>query len=76
LRENTPNPRDDDEDGLGLRPYVIEREDGHDALGATRWQQVGSGDEGAWMRVTHHLMRVLAEGGHGATGWAGEVGHE
>jgi len=78
LRENTPTSRDDDDDkdGLGLRPYVIEREDGYDALGATRWQQVGSGDEGAWMRATHHLMRVLAEGRHGATGWAGEVGHE
>jgi len=77
LRESARPPHgDDDEDGLGLRPYVIEREDGHDALGATRWQQVGSGDEGAWMRATHHLMRVLAEGVHGATGWAGEVGHE
>jgi len=76
LRENTPNPRGDDEDGLGLRPYVIEREDGHDALGATRWQQIGAGDEGAGMRATHHLMRVLAEGEHGATGREGEKGHE
>jgi hypothetical protein len=50
---------------------VIEREDGHDALGATRWQQIGAGDEGAWMRATQHLMGVLAEGGHGTTGRVG-----
>jgi len=55
---------------------VIEHEDGRDALGATRWQQIGAGDEGAWMRATHHLMRVLAEGEHGATGREGEKGHE
>jgi len=77
LRENTLTPRnDDDEDGMGMRPYVIEHEDGRDALGATRWQQIGAGDEGAWMRATHHLMRVLAEGEHGATGREGEKGHE
>jgi len=77
LRESAPlPPGDDDEDGVGPRPYVIEREDGHDALGATRWQQIGAGDEGAWIRATQHLMGVLAEGGHGATGRVGEVGHE
>jgi len=76
LRESARPPHGDDEDGLGLRSYVIEHEDGRDALGATRWQQIGAGDEGAWMRATHHLMRVLAEGEHGTTGWAGEVGHE
>jgi len=63
LRENTPTPRDDDEDGMGMRPYVIEREDGRDALGTTRWQQIGAGDAAAWMRATQHLMRVLAENG-------------
>jgi len=72
LRESAPLPHDgDDEDGVGPRPYVIEREDGHDALGATRWQQIGAGDEGAWMRATQHLMGVLAEGGHTATGRVG-----
>jgi len=77
LRESgTPSHDGDDEDGVGPRPYVIEREDGHDALGATRWQQIGAGDAAAWMRATQHLMRVLAEGGHGATGRVGEVGHE
>ncbi len=77
LRESAPlPPGDDDEDGIGPRPYVIEREDGRDALGATRWQQIGAGDEGAWMRATQHLMGVLAEGGHGATGHVGEVGYE
>jgi len=64
LREDTPTPRDDDdEDGMGMRPYVIEREDGRDALGTTRWQQIGAGDAAAWMRATQHLMRVLAENG-------------
>jgi len=78
LRENAPtsSSNNDDEDGVGTRPYVIEREDGHDALGATRWQQIGAGDEGAWMRATQHLMGVLAEGGHGATGCVGGAGHE
>jgi len=72
LRESAPlPPSDDDEDGMGTRPYVIEREDGRDALGATRWQQISAGDEGAWMRATQHLMRVLAEGGHGTTGRVG-----
>jgi len=65
LRENTPTScdDDDDEDGMGMRPYVIEREDGRDALGTMRWQQIGAGDEGAWRRATQHLMRVLAENG-------------
>ena len=72
LRENAPtSSNDDDEVGMGTRPYVIEREDGHDALGVTRWQQIGAGDEAAWMRATQHLMGVLAEGGHGATGRVG-----
>ncbi len=76
LRESAPtSSNDDDEDGRGTRPYVIEREDGHDALGATRWQQIGAGDEGAWMRATQHLMGVLAEGGHESIGRVGEVGH-
>ncbi len=75
LRESAPlPPGDDDEDGVGPRPYVIEREDGRDALGVTRWQQIGAGDEGAWMRATQHLMGVLAEGGHGATGRVGGGG--
>jgi len=76
LRATAPTSCDDNEDGVGMRPYVIEHEDGRDALGATRWQQIGAGDEGAWMRATHHLMRVLAEGEHGATGREGEKGHE
>jgi len=76
LRENAPTSSNDDEDGRGTRPYVIEREDGRDALGVTRWQQIGAGDEGAWMRATQHLMDVLAEGGYGATGRVGEVGYE
>ena len=78
LRESAPvsSSNDDDEDGMGTRPYVIEREDGRDALGATRWQQIGASDEGAWMRATQHLMGVLAEGGHTATGRVGGVGHE
>jgi len=78
LRENAPasSSNDEDEDGVGPRPYVIEREDGRDALGVTRWQQIGAGDEGAWMRATQHLMGVLAEGGHGTTGCVGGAGHE